>query len=159
MIAETKSRPISIRLTGINKWYGDFQALRSVDLEVERGEIIVICGPSGSGKSTLIRCINQLERHDDGEIVVNGITVDGSEGSVQDVPDHIAEFYTSAGRLRALRPDLMEMLTPVVAVAGASSIDFRLVRSLVDCMVDCHMEAPWPTRPEPYQLCEATQLD
>lgn len=75
------------------------------------------------------------------------------------VPDHIAEFYTSTGRLRALRPDLMEMLTPVVAVAGASSIDFRLVRSLVDCMVDCHMEAPWPTRPEPYQLCDATRLD
>ena len=82
---QKQSRSKSIRLNGINKWYDDFQALKDVNLEVEKGEIIVICGPSGSGKSTLIRCINQLERHDNGEIVVNGITVDGSEGSVQDV--------------------------------------------------------------------------
>jgi len=78
-------RTISVKLDGIDKWYGDFQALKNVSLEVAKGEIIVICGPSGSGKSTLIRCINQLERHDSGAIEVNGITVDGTESSVGDV--------------------------------------------------------------------------
>lgn len=78
-------RTASVTLEGIDKSYGAFQALKGVSLEVAKGEIIVICGPSGSGKSTLIRCINQLERHDAGKIVVNGITVDGSEESIRDV--------------------------------------------------------------------------
>ena len=60
-----------IRMIGVQKWYGDFQVLRDIDLEVKRGERIVICGPSGSGKSTLLRCINRLEEHQQGQIVVN----------------------------------------------------------------------------------------
>lgn len=68
----TIESPAAIDLLGIHKWYGDFHALRDVDLTVRRGERIVICGPSGSGKSTLIRCINALEQHDDGRIAVNG---------------------------------------------------------------------------------------
>ncbi len=60
-----------IRMVGVQKWYGDFQVLRDIDLEVQRGERIVICGPSGSGKSTLLRCINRLEEHQQGQIVVN----------------------------------------------------------------------------------------
>ena len=63
----------AIDIRGLNKWYGDFQALRNVDLRVMPGERIVICGPSGSGKSTLIRCINALEAHDQGTITVRGI--------------------------------------------------------------------------------------
>jgi ABC-type polar amino acid transport system ATPase subunit len=63
----------AIDIRGLNKWYGDFQALRNVDLRVMPGERIVICGPSGSGKSTLIRCINALEAHDAGTITVRGI--------------------------------------------------------------------------------------
>ncbi|MDZ7851678.1 MAG: amino acid ABC transporter ATP-binding protein [Halomonas sp.] len=62
-----------IEITGLNKWFGDFHVLRDIDLTVERGERIVICGPSGSGKSTLIRCINHLEEHQEGRIVVNGM--------------------------------------------------------------------------------------
>ncbi|UKI12006.1 amino acid ABC transporter ATP-binding protein [Variovorax paradoxus] len=58
-------------MVGVQKWYGDFQVLRDIDLEVQRGERIVICGPSGSGKSTLLRCINRLEEHQQGQIVVN----------------------------------------------------------------------------------------
>jgi general L-amino acid transport system ATP-binding protein len=69
------SAPI-IQLTGVNKWFGQFHALRDVDLDVARGERVVICGPSGSGKSTLIRCINRLEEHDEGEITVDGIRLD-----------------------------------------------------------------------------------
>nr|WP_281261072.1 amino acid ABC transporter ATP-binding protein [Halomonas denitrificans] len=62
-----------IEITGLNKWYGDFHVLRDIDLTVAPGERIVICGPSGSGKSTLIRCINHLEEHQEGRIVVNGL--------------------------------------------------------------------------------------
>jgi len=62
-----------IEITGLNKWYGDFHVLRDIDLTVAQGERIVICGPSGSGKSTLIRCINHLEEHQEGRIVVNGL--------------------------------------------------------------------------------------
>ncbi|MEO0962587.1 MAG: amino acid ABC transporter ATP-binding protein [Pseudomonadota bacterium] len=63
----------AIEINGMNKWYGDFHVLRDIDLTVHRGERIVICGPSGSGKSTLIRCINRLEQHQKGSIVVDGI--------------------------------------------------------------------------------------
>jgi general L-amino acid transport system ATP-binding protein len=62
-----------VELDGVSKWYGAFQALKNVSLSVERGERIVICGPSGSGKSTLVRCINRLEEHQAGRIVVDGI--------------------------------------------------------------------------------------
>ena len=64
-----------IEIAGLNKWYGDFHVLRDIDLTVGRGERIVICGPSGSGKSTLIRCINHLEEHQQGRIVVNGLAM------------------------------------------------------------------------------------
>ena len=62
----------AVELAGLHKWYGDYHALRGVDLSVAPGERIVICGPSGSGKSTLIRCINQLERHQAGVVRVDG---------------------------------------------------------------------------------------
>lgn len=65
----------AVRVTGLNKWFGDFQALKNVDLTVSHGERVVICGPSGSGKSTLIRCINALEDHDTGEIVLDDVTL------------------------------------------------------------------------------------
>jgi len=61
-----------ISITGMHKWFDDFHVLKDIDLEVRRGERIVICGPSGSGKSTLIRCINRLEEHQQGTIVVDG---------------------------------------------------------------------------------------
>jgi len=61
-----------ISMEGVNKYYGDFQALKDIDFHVDRGEIVVVCGPSGSGKSTLIRCINRLEEIDEGRIVVDG---------------------------------------------------------------------------------------
>ena len=62
----------AIEIRGMNKWFGDFHVLRDIDLTVFKGERIVICGPSGSGKSTLIRCINRLEEHQQGSIVVDG---------------------------------------------------------------------------------------
>ncbi|CDT30602.1 General L-amino acid transport ATP-binding protein aapP [Vibrio coralliirubri] len=59
-----------VKFKSLNKWYGDFHALKDIDLNIEQGEIVVICGPSGSGKSTLIRCINQLEPFESGELSV-----------------------------------------------------------------------------------------
>jgi len=64
-----------IEIKDLNKWYGDFHVLKDINLEVKKGEIIVVCGPSGSGKSTLIRCINYLEQFQEGTIVVDGIQV------------------------------------------------------------------------------------
>jgi general L-amino acid transport system ATP-binding protein len=66
------SDEIAIQITNMNKWFGAFHVLRDIDLTVQRGERIVVCGPSGSGKSTLIRCINALEEHQQGKIVVDG---------------------------------------------------------------------------------------
>jgi general L-amino acid transport system ATP-binding protein len=66
------SDEVAIEIAGLNKWYGDFHVLRDINLTVYGGERIVICGPSGSGKSTLIRCINRLEEHQQGRIVVDG---------------------------------------------------------------------------------------
>ena len=67
------SSEVAIEIANMNKWYGAFHVLRDIDLKVFQGERIVICGPSGSGKSTLIRCINRLEEHQSGHIVVDGI--------------------------------------------------------------------------------------
>ena len=70
--APSNADSVVIRMEGVHKWYGDFHVLKNIDLEVKQGERIVLCGPSGSGKSTLIRCINRLEEHQRGRIVVNG---------------------------------------------------------------------------------------
>jgi general L-amino acid transport system ATP-binding protein len=64
---------VAVEIVGMHKWYGEFHVLRDINLKVMRGERIVICGPSGSGKSTMIRCINRLEEHQKGSIVVDGI--------------------------------------------------------------------------------------
>ncbi len=68
----TISDEVAIQINNMNKWYGQFHVLRDINLTVQRGERIVICGPSGSGKSTLIRCINRLEEHQSGDIIVDG---------------------------------------------------------------------------------------
>ena len=84
-----------IRLDAVEKWYGEYHALRHIDLSVRRGERIVLCGPSGSGKSTLIRCINQLETIQGGEIVVAGIVLDGSARAVDAVRREVGMVFQS----------------------------------------------------------------
>jgi general L-amino acid transport system ATP-binding protein len=71
------SDEVAIQIIGMHKWYGDFHVLKDIDITVYRGERIVICGPSGSGKSTLIRCINRLEEHQQGQIIVDDIELTG----------------------------------------------------------------------------------
>jgi len=70
--AQKQNDPLMVEIRDLNKWYGEFHVLKNINLQVKRGERIVICGPSGSGKSTMIRCINRLEEHQQGEIIVNG---------------------------------------------------------------------------------------
>ena len=74
-----------ISLQNVNKWFGDFQVLKDVNLEVKKKERIVVCGPSGSGKSTMIRCINRLEEHQEGKIVVDGIELTGNLKNIDSV--------------------------------------------------------------------------
>ena len=79
------SDEVMISMQAVNKWYGSFHVLRDINLTVHKGERIVICGPSGSGKSTLIRCLNKLEEHQDGEIIVQGITINNDLKNIDEV--------------------------------------------------------------------------
>jgi general L-amino acid transport system ATP-binding protein len=83
-----------VSLREVNKWYGAIQVLRDVSLEVEAHERLVICGQSGSGKSTLLRCINGLEVHESGQIVVDGMTLDG-ERSAEAIRRHVGMVFQS----------------------------------------------------------------
>ena len=70
---EANGGDTSIALRDVHKWYGEFHVLKAINLEVGKGQKVVVCGPSGSGKSTMIRCINRLEEHQRGQIIVDGI--------------------------------------------------------------------------------------
>ena len=74
-----------IEVTGVDKFFGDFQALKDININVGKQEVVVVIGPSGSGKSTLIRCINRLEKHDRGSIVVDGIELSDDIRNIQEV--------------------------------------------------------------------------
>ncbi len=82
-----------ISLSGVCKWYGTFQALRDIDLEVATGERVVVCGPSGSGKSTMIRCVNRLERHERGRIVVDGIELSDDARALRDIRAEVGMVF------------------------------------------------------------------
>jgi general L-amino acid transport system ATP-binding protein len=84
-----------IQIAGLNKWFGSFHVLRNLSLSVEQGEKIVICGPSGSGKSTLIRCINFLEEHQEGQIVVDGIELTGDLKNIDAVRREVGMVFQS----------------------------------------------------------------
>ena len=84
---------VAIEITNMNKWYGDFHVLRDIDLKVMRGERIVIAGPSGSGKSTLIRCINRLEEHQQGDIIVDGIELTNDIKRIDEVRREVGMVF------------------------------------------------------------------
>jgi len=79
------SSELMIELQGVDKFFGDFQALKDIDMRVGKQEVVVVIGPSGSGKSTMIRCINRLEEHDSGRIVVGGIELSDDIKNIQEV--------------------------------------------------------------------------
>ena len=87
------SDEIAIEITNMNKWYGDFHVLRDINLTVNKGERIVICGPSGSGKSTLIRCINRLEEHQKGDIVVDGIPLTNDLKKIDEIRREVGMVF------------------------------------------------------------------
>jgi len=88
----TSTAPV-IELHGVNKWFGEFHVLKDIDLTVHQGERIVVCGPSGSGKSTLIRCINGLEEHAAGRIVVGGIELDQNSRHVDAIRGEVGMVF------------------------------------------------------------------
>jgi general L-amino acid transport system ATP-binding protein len=89
------SKPAAVEMSAVNKWYGDYHALRDVNLIVRAGERIVICGPSGSGKSTLIRCVNALEDHEEGRILINGTELTRDVRSVDRVRREVGMVFQS----------------------------------------------------------------
>ena len=86
------SDPI-IQIKDVNKWFGDFQVLKNVNLEVEKNKKIVVCGPSGSGKSTLIRCINRLEEHQEGQIVVDGNELSENTKNIEQIRAEVGMVF------------------------------------------------------------------
>jgi general L-amino acid transport system ATP-binding protein len=93
--AQRQSDPPAVQLTAVNKWYGEFHVLRDINLTVDLGEKIVICGPSGSGKSTLIRCINRLEEHQKGRIVVDGIELTNDVRQIEKIRSDVGMVFQS----------------------------------------------------------------
>ncbi len=93
-MTDNNSQP-SIKLVKVNKFFGSFQALKNIDLEVYKGERIVICGPSGSGKFTLIRCINRLEEHNDGQIVIDNIELTDKVEDIDAVRREVGMVFQS----------------------------------------------------------------
>jgi len=88
-----ETKEAAVEMVGVNKWYGDFHVLRDINLQVLKGERIVICGPSGSGKSTMIRCINRLEEHQKGRIVVDGIELTNDLKRVDEVRREVGMVF------------------------------------------------------------------
>jgi general L-amino acid transport system ATP-binding protein len=92
MTEDIPTQPI-ISLRHVDKWFGDFQVLRDINLAVERGQRVVVCGPSGSGKSTMIRCINRLEEHQQGEIVVDGIALNSDVKNIEAIRREVGMVF------------------------------------------------------------------
>ncbi len=82
-----------IKIENMNKWFGDFQVLKDINLEVEKNKKIVVCGPSGSGKSTLIRCINRLEEHQKGSIVVDGTELNENTKNIEQIRAEVGMVF------------------------------------------------------------------
>ncbi len=82
-----------IKLIGLHKWYGDFHVLKDINLEVKTQERIVVCGPSGSGKSTMIRCINRLEKHQRGQIFVDGTELSNNLKNIEKIREEVGMVF------------------------------------------------------------------
>ncbi|MGY5795003.1 amino acid ABC transporter ATP-binding protein len=92
-LTTTREHGAAVEFDGVSKWYGNFQVLRDINLSIPQGSRIVLCGPSGSGKSTLIRCINQLERYQQGKIIVDGIHVTESHRSLDSIRREVGMVF------------------------------------------------------------------
>jgi general L-amino acid transport system ATP-binding protein len=89
----TATSSIAVEMAGVHKWFGEFHVLKDINLTVMRGERIVVCGPSGSGKSTLIRCINGLEEHQRGRVIVDGVELTRDVRSIETVRHDVGMVF------------------------------------------------------------------
>lgn len=89
----TTEQPLAIEMRGVDKWFGDFHVLKNIDLNVRRGERVVICGPSGSGKSTVVRCVNRLEVHQKGVIKVEGVELNDDRASIDAIRSEVGMVF------------------------------------------------------------------
>jgi general L-amino acid transport system ATP-binding protein len=89
------AQDIAIEMRHVNKWFGQFHVLKDINMKVERGERIVVCGPSGSGKSTLVRCINRLEEHQQGDIIVDGVELTNDLKNIDQVRSEVGMVFQS----------------------------------------------------------------
>jgi general L-amino acid transport system ATP-binding protein len=87
------SSAAAVQMIGVHKWYGEFHVLKDINLNVQKGERIVVCGPSGSGKSTMIRCINRLEEHQQGQIIVDGIELTNDLKKIDEVRREVGMVF------------------------------------------------------------------
>ncbi len=92
-IASSRSSNRIIEINKLNKWFGQFHVLKDIDLTVYQGERIVVCGPSGSGKSTLIRCINHLEEHQEGEVIVDGTPLNNNVKNIDAIRSEVGMVF------------------------------------------------------------------
>ncbi|GAA3533349.1 amino acid ABC transporter ATP-binding protein [Zobellella aerophila] len=90
---EQEKHETMVAMHKVNKWYGDFHVLRDIDLTVTKGERIVICGPSGSGKSTLIRCLNRLEEHQQGDIIIRGTPLTNDVKNIETIRREVGMVF------------------------------------------------------------------
>ena len=97
-MTDKKTHPVAedlpaVQLQGVHKWYGEFHVLKNINMDVARGERIVICGPSGSGKSTMIRCINRLEEHQKGHIIVDGTELTSDVKNIEQIRREVGMVF------------------------------------------------------------------
>ena len=105
-----------IEMININKYYGDFHALKDINFSVKKGEVVVVCGPSGSGKSTLIRCINRLEDIDSGKIIVDGTDLYDKKTNINEVRQEVGMVFQHFN------------LFPHLSILGNVTLPQKLVR-------------------------------
>ena len=91
--SQASTSDVAIVIDKLNKWYGQFHVLKDIEFSVQKGERIVVCGPSGSGKSTLIRCINRLEVHQEGSIIVDGIELNDDLKNIDDIRREVGMVF------------------------------------------------------------------
>ena len=92
-MAQADPAQVAVQMIGVHKWYGQFHVLKDINLSVDAGERIVICGPSGSGKSTMIRCINRLEEHQRGQIIVDGIELTNDIRKIDEIRREVGMVF------------------------------------------------------------------